>query len=127
MYVLFHSNFAASIVCRRYKPCEFPGFVWTDCWDNKSYYVITSSANDIYKTNIDCFFFFSWLNYEPLVIYSLIAFDERATFCLQQVRSLPCACAYVALFARRLVYNHYVIAHAYDAANTHVQGSDPTR
>ena len=45
MYVVFHSNFAAFIVCRRYKPCEFPGFVWTDCWGNKSYYVITSPAN----------------------------------------------------------------------------------
>ena len=41
----FHSNFAAYIVCRCYKPCEFPGFVWTDCWGNKSYYVITSPAN----------------------------------------------------------------------------------
>ena len=27
--------------------------------------------------------------------YSLIAFDERVTFWLQRVRSLPCACAYV--------------------------------
>ena len=45
MYVGFHSNFAAYIVCRRYKPCEFPGFVWTDCWGNKSYYVIISPAN----------------------------------------------------------------------------------
>ena len=33
------------IVCRRDKPCKFPGFVWTDCWGNKSYYVITSPAN----------------------------------------------------------------------------------
>ena len=45
MYVVFHSNFAAYIVCRRFKRCEFPGFVWTDCWGNKSYYVITSPAN----------------------------------------------------------------------------------
>ena len=45
MYIVFHSNFAAYIVCQSYKPCEFPGFVWTDCWDNKSYYVITSPAN----------------------------------------------------------------------------------
>ena len=42
MYVVFHSNFAAYIVWRNYKPCEFPGFVWTDCWGNKSYHVITS-------------------------------------------------------------------------------------
>ena len=41
-----HSNFAAYIVCRRYKPCEFSGFVWTDCCGNKSYYVITSPANN---------------------------------------------------------------------------------
>ena len=45
MYVVFHSNFAEYIVCRRYKPCEFLGFVWTDCRGNKSYYVITSLAN----------------------------------------------------------------------------------
>ena len=45
MYVVFHSNFAACIVCRRYKPCEFLGLVWTDCWGNKSDYDITSPAN----------------------------------------------------------------------------------
>ena len=45
MYVVFHSNFAAYIVSRCYKPCGFPGFVWTDCWGNKSYYVITFLAN----------------------------------------------------------------------------------
>ena len=41
----FYSNFAAYIVYRRYKPCEFLWFVWTDCWGNKSYYIITSPAN----------------------------------------------------------------------------------
>ena len=45
MYVIFHSNFAVFIVCQRYKPCGFPGFIWTNCWDNKSCYVITSPAN----------------------------------------------------------------------------------
>ena len=45
MCALFQSNFAAYIVCRGYKPCEFLGFVWTDCWGNESYYVITSPAN----------------------------------------------------------------------------------
>ena len=45
MYAVFHSNFAAYIVCQGYKPCEFPGFVWTDCWSNKSNYVITSPTN----------------------------------------------------------------------------------
>ena len=59
--------------------------------------------------------------------YSLIAFGERVTLWLQRVRSLPCAYAYVALFARRLAYNHYAIAHAYDAANMHAQGSAPAR
>ena len=32
-------------------------------------------------------------------------------------------CAYVALFAHRLAYNQYAIAHAYNAANAHAQGS----
>ena len=45
MYAVFHSNFAACILCRLYKPCEFLEFVWTDCWGNKSNYVITSPAN----------------------------------------------------------------------------------
>ena len=49
--LFFHSNFAAYIVCLRYKPCEFPGFVWTDCWGNKSYYVITSPANSADTVN----------------------------------------------------------------------------
>ena len=61
------------------------------------------------------------------VYYTLIAFDERVTFWLQRIQSLPCACAYVALFARRLAYNHYAIAHAYNAANTHAQRSEPAR
>ena len=41
----FSFKLAVYIVCRRYKPCEFPGFVWTNCWGNKSDYVITSPAN----------------------------------------------------------------------------------
>ena len=45
MCTVFHSNFAAQIVCRHYRPCEFLGFVWTDCWGDKSNYVITSLAN----------------------------------------------------------------------------------
>ena len=45
VYAVFHSNFAACIVCRLYKPCEFLEFVWTDYWGNKSNYVITSPAN----------------------------------------------------------------------------------
>ena len=38
-----------------------------------------------------------------------------------------CVCAYVALFARRLVYNHYAIAHTCNAANAHAQGSNLVR
>ena len=46
MYAVFHSNFAAFIVCQCCKPCEFLGFVWIDdCWGNKSNYVINSPAN----------------------------------------------------------------------------------
>ena len=64
---------------------------------------------------------------ECMNIHSLIAFDKIVTFWLQSIRSLPCACAYVALFARRLAYNHYTIAYTYNAANTHAQGSDRAR
>ena len=38
---LFFIQTLQRILCDR----EFPGFVWTDCWGNKSYYVITSPAN----------------------------------------------------------------------------------
>ena len=38
-------------------------------------------------------------NLKVSVVYSPIAFNERVTFWLQCVRSLPFACAYVALFA----------------------------
>ena len=60
-------------------------------------------------------------------VYSLIAFDERVKYWFQSGRSLPCACTYVALFACRLVYNHYAITNAYNAANAHAQGSDRAR
>ena len=63
--------------------------------------------------------------YDNYYYFSLIAFDERVTLWFQCVRSLPRACAYLALFARRLAYNHYAIAQAYNAANTHAQNSDP--
>ena len=45
-------------------------------------------------------------------LFSLIAFNERVTFWLQRVRSLPCACAYVTFFACtcRLVNNYHAIA-----------------
>ena len=50
--------------------------------------------------------------------YTLIAFDERATF-LASTRQVTALCVCV---SRRLVYNHYAIAHACNAANA--QGSD---
>ena len=57
---------------------------------------------------------------------TLIAFDTRVTFLLQGVHSLPCGCAYLASFAHMLAYNHYAIAHTYNAANVHAHGSDQT-
>ena len=36
-------------------------------------------------------------------------------------------CAYVALFARRLAYNHYASEHTNNAANTQAQGSGRAR
>ena len=62
-----------------------------------------------------------------MFVYSLTAFNERVSFWLQRVRSLPYACAYFTLFAHRLAYNHYTIAHACSATNAHAQGSDPAR
>ena len=41
----FIQTLPRNIVCRQYKPCEFLGLVWTDCWGNKSDYDITSPAN----------------------------------------------------------------------------------
>ena len=43
------------------------------------------------------------------------------------VTTLHMSCMYVELFAHRLEFNHYAIAHAYNAANTHAQGSDRVR
>ena len=63
----------------------------------------------------------------PPITISLIAFDERVTSSLQRVQLLHCACAYFALFARNLSYNHYAIVHAYSAANAQAQGNDPAR
>ena len=52
--------------------------------------------------------------------YSLIVFDERVTFWPQRIRSLPCACAYVALFAHRLPYNHYTQSHTHAMQQRHM-------
>ena len=52
--------------------------------------------------------------------FRLIAFDERVIFWLQHIRFLPCACTYVALFARRLAYNHYAIAHTHTMQQMHM-------
>ena len=50
MFVVFHLNFAAYIVYRRYKPREFLEFVWTDCWGNKSNYVSLLWRKDLPTT-----------------------------------------------------------------------------
>ena len=50
-----------------------------------------------------------------IFINSPIAFDK------------PEKLAYVAFFALRFAYNHYAIAHAYNAVNAHAQGSDRAR
>ena len=50
--------------------------------------------------------------------YNLIAFHKRVTFSLYRTHPLPCVRAYVALYARRLTYNHYASAHANKATNT---------
>ena len=59
--------------------------------------------------------------------YSLIAFDKRVGFLASARPVTACACVYVALFAHRLTFNHYVIAHAYNAANAHAQDGDRAR
>ena len=47
---------------------------------------------------------------------------------LASTRSVTAVCVCVCcIIARRIAYNHYAIAHAYNAANTHAQGSDPAR
>ena len=51
--------------------------------------------------------------------YSLIAFDKRVTFWLQRLWSLPCACVYVALFARRLTYITIIQSHMHTMQQTH--------
>ena len=40
-----------------------------------------------------------------------IAFDERVTFWVQHVRSLPCAFVHGALFTRRLAFTHLICNH----------------
>ena len=54
--------------------------------------------------------------------YSLIAFDQRVTFWFQRGWPLPCACAYVALYTRRLMIT-IMHAHTNDATNANAQVS----
>ena len=70
MYVVFHSNFAGCIVHRRYKPYEFLEFVWTDCWGNKSNFVITSPA----KKLLQGFLFFSPFLFPSSTVLRLYVF-----------------------------------------------------
>ena len=55
--------------------------------------------------------------------YNQITFDKRVTFWLQHIRLLSCACAYVALSARWLAYNHYAIM--YTMQQTHMHKAMP--
>ena len=61
------------------------------------------------------------------ILYS-IACNERVSFWLQRIQSLPCEVVSVrvdvALFVRRLMYNHYAIAHAKNTASAHMQDID---
>ena len=53
--------------------------------------------------------------------------QRESRFWFQSARPLPCACAFVALFAQRLAYNHYASARANNAPNAHGQGSGRVR
>ena len=92
MYAVFHSNFAACIVCRCYKPCEFLWFVWTDCWGNKSNYVITSPAKNAdtqyirdkfwMKNNIHGFTDKNLLlSVQIPYVYQRLVWNKQNTFC----------------------------------------------
>ena len=89
-------------------------YTWLSCWFPSPQSGIEKDKNMSQNLSI------------PLQLsdYTLIAFDKRVTFWLQLVGPLPCACAFAALFVRRLAYNHYANAHACNAANAHAQGSD---
>ena len=70
-----------------------------------------------------CFLVLYSNHYKRLKFYTKTSHASGPLYCSDRNSSvhpivwLPCAYAYVALFARRLTYNHYAIAHAYDAAN----------
>ena len=70
----------------------------------------------------NCLYTLSW---ERILIYSLIAFNERVTFGFNAPGH--CLVRMLHYLRLRLVYNHYAIAHAYNAANTHAQGSNRGR
>ena len=57
-------------------------------------------------------------------LYRLIVFDERVIFWFQLAWPLPCACAYVALPALRLAYNHYTSSHTNNATKAHADVRD---
>ena len=69
-----------------------------------------------------------------ILLYSDCLQGESNFLSAMRLVTQPCACAYVALFAHWMAYNHYAIthnhyaiAHAYNAANTHAEGSDQAR
>ena len=60
-------------------------------------------------------------------VYTPIAFDERVNFWLQLTRSLPCACAFAALYVCAIAELFYASLRANNATYAHAQGSDRTR
>ena len=50
--IVFHSNLAAYIVCRRYKPCEFPEFVWIDSWGNIKVLLCNHFSGEYLEVNL---------------------------------------------------------------------------
>ena len=65
-------------MCRHYRPCEFLGFVWTDCWGDKYNYVITSPANrSLVRPSLE-YCAAVWDPYTVDQIYHLEAVQRRA-------------------------------------------------
>ena len=71
--------------------------------------------------------YLKFVNFEMHATNNPIAFDERVTSMLYRTRSLPCANAFVALFACALAEWLYATLHANKATYVHVQGSGRVR
>ena len=103
--------------------------IWTKWETRRSCYRILNCVNDIVdvhnngipiiylkhyqnwiieQRSLTCLWWIGLLHLESIhpcerfkkcILYTPIAFDERVTFWLQQARSLPCVCAFAALYA----------------------------